>query len=123
MILYDTSALFERISKGSADKEGFILDLTVYEIGNVLWKQAFKTKAISKSDAESILEVVNLWERIIRVSPDDEKGIFKVCETTGLTFYDAAYIHFSKKYGLELYTCDKKLYTAGKRMKIKVKLE
>jgi len=51
MILYDISAFFSHLQSNKLDINGFILDLTFYELGNVLWKHVkFKVSALDKFD-------------------------------------------------------------------------
>jgi len=122
MKLYDASAFFKHLQKNKLNRKHFILDITIYEIGNVIWKYVTKLKKISKQDAEKITQPLILWDRIIRIESNDEIKIMKISLSTKLTYYDSAYIYFSKKFGMELLTCDKKMFKTAKKMKINVKL-
>jgi len=123
MILYDASAFFELLKQETISKDSFILDLGIYEIGNVLWKQKNLLKTIDKNEANKFMEFVGVWESIIRtIPPDDFSKIYEIAERNNTTFYDSAYIHFAKKYALNLLTCDEKLYKTAKKNKIQATL-
>lgn len=122
MYIYDTSAFYELIKTKKLDTDYFIIDLTFYEIGNVLWKHCNllkKKTEFCKKDLENIFNVLQNWERVIRIYPFDMKSILNIAINNKITFYDSAYIYLAKKYSLGLLTCDKKLYKISKKEKIK----
>ena len=107
--LVDASALYPLILKLQEriilEKDRFsILDLTVYEVGNVLWKEYKRGKI---KDLES---VVRLFRKVLnelpKLSIKDLGEVLKIAVEDDLTFYDAAYIHLSKVNNLELVTED-----------------
>jgi predicted nucleic acid-binding protein len=121
MKIYDSSAFFEAASSKTLDAESFILDLTFYEVGNVVMKHASLLKDISKEDAESFVTILANWNKVLFIQQDDLKEIFSIAFATRLTFYDSAYVYFAKKYGAILETQDKKLSeSAGKFCKVKL---
>lgn len=121
MKIYDSSAFFEAASSKTLDVEAFILDLTLYEVGNVVLKHESLLKDISRQDAESFINILSNWNRVLFIQQDDLQGIFSISLTTNLTFYDSAYVYFSKKYNAILETKDKKLCDLAARFcKIKM---
>lgn len=110
MIIYDASALFNAIIKKEMETEAFILDLTLYEAGNIVVKHALQMKDLPRESADSALVVLANWMRIIYVQQYEVPEIFKTASSLGLTFYDAAYVYFSKKYNATLLTADSKLH-------------
>jgi predicted nucleic acid-binding protein len=82
-----------------------ILDLTIYEIGNIIWKEYKRGKI-----KHSVL-VMKMFEEIIRnmkkLSSNQEMlEIFDVAVKNNITFYDASYIYIARKHGLKLVTED-----------------
>ncbi len=110
-MLLDASAFFWAIKEGLDLREHFVLDLTFYELGNIVWKR--------KLGAE-LLELLEFC-RVIYIWHEDLPEILKIARDEGLTFYDASYVHFATKYGLELVTADKKLAKVARKY-VKTKL-
>lgn len=110
MILYDASAFFERILKKEVNVNGFILDLTFYEVGNTILKHNKMLKKIDGREAKSLLIIVSNWKNVLYIKEENLPEIFSYSISLGLSFYDASYIYFSKKYNATLETADDKLY-------------
>ena len=99
----------------------YILDLTIYEIGNVIWKETILFKNLTEREAiEFMKNIINILQNIniIRIQEDLDK-IMEIAIREELTYYDAAYLYFAEKNKLILVTNDKKLYNVAKS-KIKV---
>ena len=108
--LLDASALYPIITSPyqyvDVLEEAAVLDLTLYEIGNaalVSWRRgllrSYTEFMKSATKAVRILEV-------IRLGPEDLKGIARVAEETELTYYDSAYVYAARRLGLVLVTED-----------------
>ncbi len=108
MKLYDTSELFEMLRKGEP-VSGYILDLTIYEFINVVWKHVRRGTIDREEGLDLIESFLEQDIDVIRVDQEDGKEILSLALGTGLTVYDAAYVFYAKKYGLELRTRDEKL--------------
>jgi len=82
--IFDASALLNLIRKAGSNaieivKENYILDLALYEIGNVLWKEAILLKRISLEEAlKTISFIENLRKILIAKSLSDEDLLPKV---------------------------------------------
>ena len=114
MKLIDTSILYEIISERETDviRNSFILDLTIYEFGNAVWKQ-HKFFGIPKKECVGLIENFSkLGLRIIRINLNDLTEITEVAIKQGITVYDASYIFYAKKHSLELLTSDEKMKKA-----------
>lgn len=114
MQLIDTSAIYDMISKKEADsiRQAFILDLTIYEFANVIWKQ-HKFRKLEKKDCDILIEnFTKLGFKMIRINPEDIQTISAIAIETGITVYDAAYVYYAEKFGLKLVTSDQKLGAA-----------
>ena len=84
------------------------LDLTVYEVGNVIWKE-FRRGRIRNLDSISMLleEIFNSLH-IINI-PFKFSELVKLADEEDITVYDAAYLYVSRKYGYKLVTEDRDL--------------
>jgi len=112
MNLIDTSALYDMIAqrKAEAIRESFILDLTIYEFGNAVWKQHRRSKGISKNECRVLIEsFTKLGLRPIRIDTADLAAISAIAGDYDVTVYDAAYIYYAKRHSLDLITSDEKL--------------
>lgn len=92
----------------------YTVDLTIYEIGNSLWKLAFLLKTIRLDDAIDIMNVLmELIEKefikVIYFRELDPPRIIKLSTIEGLTFYDSTYIVATDKLNAILTTDDKEL--------------
>lgn len=99
----------------------YILDLTIYEIGNAIWKEVVLFRTLTKDEAiQFMMDLINIIQKmnIIRIHGDLNE-IMGLAIEKHITFYDAAYLYFAMKKGLVLVTNDKKLFNAAKD-KIKV---
>ena len=115
--LFDASAIImlakRNPDKASAALEGeCLLDLTLYEVGNALWKI---NKLIGKSDKSTALDAINEASHLmaqmeaIRVKEGDLKDVMEIAFDTNLSFYDSAYLHVARRRSLVLVTEDEGL--------------
>ena len=79
-----------------------VLDLTFYEVGNVLWKE------FRRGRLENRKIVVEMFEEFfsevsVRRMPD-MSDILELAARENLTFYDASYLIAARKYGIKLVT-------------------
>lgn len=99
------------------------MDLTRYELGNMIWKQCALEGLISPEEATSKAKDM---ARILRItksekieSSEDFAGAMRLATGLKLTFYDASYLHIAKSRGLTLVTEDKELAEKAKHINIK----
>jgi len=99
----------------------YILDLTIYEIGNAIWKEVVLFRTLTKDEAiQFMMDLINIIQKMnIICIQGDLNEIMGLAIEKHITFYDAAYLYFAMKKGLVLVTNDKKLFNAAKD-KIKV---
>ncbi|MEO9307208.1 MAG: type II toxin-antitoxin system VapC family toxin [Nitrososphaera sp.] len=120
--LFDTSALLNLvITNGSKTFKSLvsqnILDLTVYETGNVIWKLAYLQKKITHQHACKLLESFLLLKENMNIlnTAGMEEKIKNLSLDTGLTFYDSAYVIAAQKANLVLVTDDASLSQIAKK--------
>ena len=113
--LFDASAIMV-IAKKHGEKAskilegGAMLDLTLYELGNAIWKIY---KLIEKSGKSNALDAAHQAYylidimRVLRVEGQEGfMNTMKVALDGGLSYYDAAYLHVAARDGLTLVTED-----------------
>lgn len=113
--LYDASAFVHIVVHGSEQHRHFheqaTLDFTRYEIGNAVWRKLpndiYHKPSLSRA-CMGFLSEMNL------LGVDGmEEDVADTLVSTGLTFYDSAYVAVAKKYGLELVTDDDDMLKAA----------
>jgi len=115
--LFDASALFSLIQQGDIiertviRKNIHILHLTIYEVGNVLWKEAYIFKRIK--DPHRTAELVQEMIKRINILADPPLAeVLKLSLSRGLTFYDASYVYVAESMGMNLVTEDKQILSS-----------
>lgn len=81
-----------------------VSSLTMYEIGNVLWKMNQQKKLKNPNRVAAIFsEAIQLLREL---EIDSIAGVLEVAIERNLTFYDASYAYIAEKQGLKLVTQD-----------------
>jgi predicted nucleic acid-binding protein len=93
------------------------LELARYEVGNAILKENRIFKTLTPSETEELTRAAStlLKNMTVLTIEDSEADITKVAIETGLTYYDASYLHTAKILGLTLATEDKRLTQAAKQ--------
>jgi len=113
--LLDASALLNivrRLGEKSLRilKENYILTLTIYEVGNALWRETKLLKKLTTDEAEEIMKAVIALTKFMQIiGSEDPVEVLKMSNRIGVTFYDAAYVVEALRRNLTLVTDDKKL--------------
>lgn len=125
--LLDTSTLLpllidygEKLPNVTVNMKLFILDLTLYEVGNSLWKLVALQNTLELGDAEDILYVLeSLTERrairVVEFRGLDMQRILQLAVSEGLTFYNASYVVASETVKATLVTEDVELREKAKK--------
>jgi len=76
-----------------------VLDLTIYEVGNVVWREYWRGKIVN------ILPVVKLFEEVLKNLEKLSVGdvlheVLNVAVKSNITVYDASYIYVARRQGL-----------------------
>ncbi len=109
--LIDTSALYPlvlRLRHRVAEYSGVLraLDLTLYEVGNVVWKEYRSGRIRDLGAVLSMFSEVLSWIEVDEVGPGDLGEVARLAVDRGVTFYDASYIYVAERRGYELVTLD-----------------
>jgi predicted nucleic acid-binding protein len=127
--LFDASAIMLLIKRhpdeASVELEGeYILDLTIYEVGNALWKIS---KLLDKSSASKALQAIEEAYSILSLmdvqklgGAEDLAQTMEIAHEKNLSFYDAAYIQVTRRMGLTLVTEDMRLFRASEELGVKI---
>ncbi|MCE4599624.1 MAG: type II toxin-antitoxin system VapC family toxin [Desulfurococcales archaeon] len=113
--VFDASALLNIIRVLGSEahpylKDNYILTLTLYEVGNALWKEAALLNRLSISEALSLLEAIKQACSLLNmVSPINTSLALELAHKLKITYYDASYITASHELNAELITDDEKL--------------
>ena len=113
--LIDASSLFKLLSSVSLDGQDLlenasITDLTIFEIGNVLWKR--KDSDIKEMPLEKVIALSQVIGNILRevaifpIITTEIPNILAVAMNRKTTFYDASYIHVCNREKLSLISED-----------------
>lgn len=107
--LIDTSALYPLILNLRekfllyADRMA-VLDLTLYEVGNVLWKEYIRGKI------KNLESITTLFQETLaplrKLTVNDLGEVLRMAIEKNLTFYDAAYVYTAEKLNIRLVTED-----------------
>lgn len=108
--LLDASALYGLVAHYRKwigyRKKLAILHLTVYEVGNALWKEARAGRLPWREAAGALSRVLSSLKTLD--DPPLEK-VLEVAVKRDLTFYDASYAYVAEALGLSLVTQDREL--------------
>jgi len=111
--LLDSSSIFKAIRQEAVEAlpGNHTLELTRYELGNILWKEyALRGRATGeelKGLSRLVKQVLSLME-VASIACREEQ-ILDLAEGLRLTFYDASYVYLAAEKGLPLVTEDSNL--------------
>jgi len=120
-LLLDASALIpllidhgEKLLDIATEVSLHITDLTIYEVGNSLWKLTALLRTVSIEDAMELMEILTTVIRgklvmIVHFNKLDLSRALRLALTERITFYDASYIVATEEINATLVTEDRKL--------------
>ena len=122
-LLFDASAVINLIMKGSrralpSTRNGCVLDLTEYEIGNAAWQLCAVEKKLTGQEAAGLLRTASAFlEQLRRVRLDelDPDSILAIAIAEGSTFYDASYVEAATFSRMTLVTDDAELREVARK--------
>lgn len=113
--LFDASSLVELLLSDEDIAVAFdehILDLTVYEVANTLWKLGVARDQLTESELDTALGILERLEHEIQMQNATGSGLtdtVSIAREHGLTVYDAAYLVTADQYHLTIVTEDSAL--------------
>jgi predicted nucleic acid-binding protein len=117
--IFDSSSIFKAIKENKVEilADNYTLELTRYELGNILWKELTLHGRFDRDELTRLVKVIkkvlNLME-ILSVKCHEEE-ILAVAKKLKLTFYDASYVYHAKNKKISLTTEDKRLMAKTKQ--------
>jgi len=128
-LLFDSSAILNTVRNigGNAIsilKSNYILTLTIYEIGNAIWKEAKLQKRIGLNEALILISNISrILSKMRIIVIDNPAKVLRVAYLMRITYYDASYITVTAENNLILVTDDRKLLNKiGEREEILKKI-
>jgi len=128
-LLFDSSAILNTVRNigGNAIsilKSNYILTLTIYEIGNAIWKEAKLQKRIGLNEALILISNISrILSKMRIIVIDNPAKVLRVAYLMRITYYDASYIMATAENNLILVTDDRKLLNKiGEREEILKKI-
>ncbi|MCC6015174.1 MAG: type II toxin-antitoxin system VapC family toxin [Desulfurococcaceae archaeon] len=117
--LFDASSFIKALKLGRPEVlvDNYVQWLTIYEVLNALWREAYLLKPASTDKVLQLVDVVVDVARYMRILGISslEKEVLRTSMELGLTAYDASYIVLAQRYGLTLVTEDRKLMGKAQR--------
>lgn len=116
LIIYRGSAVPTVLEK----RDVYMLDLTLYEYGNALWKLAALHRLISHSEALKLMDkcLKLLQLKLLKVFKPidiDTSTALEIAIDERISFYDALYIAAARRENMVLVTEDRELYAKAGR--------
>jgi len=119
-LLFDASSVIYALKRRNLKvlEDNYLQWLTVYEVINALWKEAYLVSSLSE---EEVLEILGIFQKSLEfmtiLDPRPyELEIFKTAVKLGLTAYDSSYVVLAKEKNLELVTEDSELRERAKKL-------
>jgi predicted nucleic acid-binding protein len=120
-LIFDASSIAETLMQRMDDAADTLagestLDLAIYEMGNVVWKESKRKKRTQEETAniighlEQVLSIMNI--QLIQIN--DMKTIIGNATKFNLSFYDSSYLTAAKTLEGTLVTEDEQLQRAAK---------
>jgi len=113
--LFDASALLNLVRRLGEEslkilEENYILTLTIYEVGNALWRETRLLRRLTIDEAEEVMRaIITLIKFMQVIGPQDPIEVLRISNEIEITFYDAAYVVTALRRGLILVTDDRRL--------------
>ena len=90
------------------------------EIANVLVRKVFKTPAQAAAGERALMALLRLPVRILAADTIEAAAIARLARKTGLSAYDAAYLHLAQTEKCALATFDRQLARAAAEIDIEL---
>lgn len=120
-MIFDTSSIYKAVEINCIEKlQGEkTLDLSLYELGNIVWKYVMRNKLSSdegKKLIDILMDVISLMQ-IIEIGINTTT--YSIAVKNRISYYDASYIHAALSSKEPLVSEDKKLLRISAKYGIK----
>jgi len=122
MPLFDASSIQAVLRKLRGDAASIlegqtVLDLTLYELGNVVWKENRASSGDPEEAVERVKAITKLLSimKIHRIDPGEMAAIAENASRLSLTFYDSAYLTAALTANTTLVTEDTDILRAAQK--------
>jgi len=111
MRVFDTSSIYLTFKSRKINilKNAYVLTLSVYEFGNIFWKEIKILKAISEEEGLLVLKFFQKKIQEMKIVNPDFVDVLKVALNLNISYYDASFVQAAKRFNVPLITEDKKL--------------
>jgi len=129
-MILDSSAIIGILQKfkGKAIsilEDKFTLDLALYELGNVIWKECVLRNVFSPEDAianiKKLAEIMSIMKIESLNTKEDVAEAMRLATKLKITFYDSSYLYAAKKLNLTLVTEDMELKSKAEKVEVNAK--
>ena len=129
-MILDSSAIIAILQKfkGKAIsilEDKFTLDLALYELGNVIWKECVLRNVFSPEDAianiKKLAEIMSIMKIESLNTKEDVAEVMRLATKLKITFYDSSYLYAAKKLNLTLVTEDMELKSKAEKVGVNAK--
>lgn len=79
-----------------------VLDLTVYEVGNAIWKESKRGRVRDPRALAAMFAEVLREAEVVGIENLAIEEVLQLALAEDLTFYDAAYLYAARRLGLKL---------------------
>ncbi|MQL54275.1 type II toxin-antitoxin system VapC family toxin [Acidianus ambivalens] len=112
--VFDSSSIYSLLTKGKIELLGgnYTVFLAKFELGNIVWKEVFLHKRISREEGLRLLSFISKVLNTMNLEDVNCKETEEIALDYGITFYDASYVWLARKLDLPLITEDNKLRKA-----------
>jgi len=129
-MILDSSAIIGILKKFKGQaisilEDKFTLDLALYELGNVIWKECVLRNVFSPEDAtaniKKLAEIMNIMKIESLNTKEDVAEAMRLATKLKITFYDSPYLYAAKKLNLTLVTEDMELKSKAEKVGVNTK--
>lgn len=115
--VFDSSSIYSLLTQGKIGLLGgnYTVFLAKFELGNVVWKEVFLHKRISREEGLRLISFISNVLDTMNLEDVNCKESEEIALDYGITFYDASYVWLARKLDLPLITEDNKLREAVKK--------
>ena len=113
--LFDASSIMNIIRHLRRDaakvlSNNYVPDLTIYEVGNTIWKETILLKYLVESNALTMYkDMLKIFSHMNIIKPKNPELVLNLAIKIKSTYYDAAYVTTASEEDLTLVTDDKRL--------------